>query len=364
MWTRRSWMLGGSAALLGLGAFLYLASPGQASVAPSPGSSRAPAPPPLVPGPGAPSPATTRVAPSPAVPVPPLPGGPGASEAGEGELEALAASLRERYGAKLKEPAIQVRMLEELMRYFSERFPDRWEQELLAFLKKRFPELYEELAATLRNRIDYEKWVKDNHAYLRGLSPQERRNAMWDARHRLFGKDAAERIWASERKNQALGDALVALDGMQGANVEQKLSAYKQRLQDVYGEQAAAYMGRHPQELMDRFMDLPSIQQELTAMAPERRLESLRAIRQEMGLEEEALQRWEALDRVRDERWEVGARYTAERDALSRQLSGAALETQLQALRARYFPSEADVIAQEEASGLFRFAQPRHWGRN
>jgi hypothetical protein len=354
-------MLGGSVALLGLGAFLYFAAPRQASVAPSPGSPAVPPLRPSAPVPGAPVPA--RVAPPPAAPAP-LPGGPEAAEAGQGELEALAASLRERYGAKLNEPAIQVRMLEELMRYFAARFPDRWEQELLAFLKAQFPERYEELAATLRNRIDYEKWVKDNHAYLRGLSPDERRTAVWDARHRLFGKDAAERIWASERKNQSVGDTLLALDRMEGANVEQKLSAYKQRLQDVYGEQAPAYIGRHQQELMDRFVDLPSVQQELTAMAPERRLESLRAIRQEMGLDEEALKRWDALDRVRDERWEAGARYTAEREALSRQLSGAELDTQLQALRTRYFPAEAEVIAQEEASGLFRFAQPRQWGRN
>ncbi|MDC0709994.1 hypothetical protein POL68_16080 [Stigmatella sp. ncwal1] len=360
MWTRRSWMLGGSAALLGLGAFLYFASPGQASVAQAPAAQRVPDAPSRPPFPAPASPSAAQRAPSPRPE--PLLSEPGSSEAGE--WEALAASLRERYGAKLKEPSIQIRMLEELMRYFSERFPDRWEAELLAFLQKMFPEMYDALAATLRNRIDYEKWIKDNHAYLSGLSPQERRNAIWDARHRLFGKDAAERIWASERKNQAMGDSLAALETMEGANVQEKLSAYKQRLQEVYGEQASARLARHPQELMDRFMDLPSIQQELTAMSPERRLESLRAIRQEMGLDEEALKRWEALDRVRDERWEVGARYTAEREALARQLSGAELEAQLQALRARYFPTEADVIAQEEASGLFRFQQLRQWGRN
>jgi hypothetical protein len=356
-------MLGGSAALLGLGAFLYFASPGQASVA------RVPPPPrvldaPLAPRPAPPPPAAARQAASASSPAEPPPGGAGAAEAVNGEWEALAASLRERYGAKLKEPAVQVRMLEELMRSFSERFPDRWQEELLAFLRRMFPEQYEELAATLRNRIDYEKWVKDNHAYLRGLSPQERRNAMWDARHRLFGQEAAERIWASERRNQAVGDSLVALDALEGASVEQKLSAYKKQLQDVYGEQASAHLGRHQQELMDRFMDLPSVQQELTAMAPERRLESLRTIRQEMGLDDEALKRWDSLDRLRDERWEVGARYTAEREALTQRLSGADLEAQLQALRTRYFPTEAEVIAQEEASGLFRFAQPRQWGRN
>ncbi|MBN1206528.1 MAG: hypothetical protein JXB05_16700 [Myxococcaceae bacterium] len=282
----------------------------------------------------------------------------------EQSLEELSAFLRNRYGAKLKEPYVQIKMLEDLMRYFQKRNPDRWQEELLAFLKQEFPEMYEELAATLRNRLDYEKWVKDNQSYLRGLGEKERRTAMWDARNRLFGKEAAERIWASELKNQAVADTLVALDSKQDANLQQKLSTYKQRLQEIYGEQSEAYLARHQQEMMNRFLDMSSIQEELTAMTPQERTQSLRTIRKEMGLNEEALQRWDTLDQTRDARWEAGARYTEERVALAKQLSGAELEAKLQELRARYFGPEADIIAQEEASGFFRFERPRQWGRN
>jgi ribosomal protein L29 len=255
-------------------------------------------------------------------------------------------------------------MLEELMRYFQKRSPDRWQEELLAFLKQAFPEMYEQLAATLRNRLDYEKWVKDNQSYLRGLSDQERRTAMWDARNRLFGKETAERIWASELKNQAVADTIAALDAKQDTNLQQKLSTYKQRLQEIYGEQSEAYLARHQQEVMNRFLDMSSVQKELTAMTPQERSQSLRTIRKEMGLNEEALQRWDSLDQTRDARWEAGARYMEERTALSKQLSGAELEAKLQELRARYFGPEADIIAQEEASGFFRFERPRQWGRN
>lgn len=280
------------------------------------------------------------------------------------ELEEFAAALREKYGAKLHEPYLRIRMVEELMRFFQERFPDRWEQELLAFLKANFPEHYDTLAAMLRNRVDYEKWVRDNDSYLRGLTDTQRRAATWDARHRLFGKEDAERIWVSERKNQAIADTLRTLGAQEGVSLDKKLSTYKERLQEVHGEQAAAYVERHQQELMNRFLDLPSVQTDLSGMAPAERAQSLRAVRKEMGLDDEALQRWDALDQSRDARWDAGAKYMAEREALAKELSGEALEAKLVELRARYFGDEAETIGQEEASGFLRFSRPRQWGRN
>jgi hypothetical protein len=282
----------------------------------------------------------------------------------EESLEKLATFMRERYGSRLHEPYLQVKMLEDLMRYFQKHFPDRWQEELLAFLKKTFPERYEELAATLRNRLDYEKWVKDNQAYLRGLTDSERRAAMWDARNRLFGKEAAEKIWAGELRNQAMMDSLQAIDAKADADLNQKLSMYKQSLKDIHGERTEAYLEQHRQESMNRFLDLSSVQRELTAMAPAERSQSLRTIRKELGLDEEALKRWDELDQTRDMRWQSGAAYMAEREALSKQFSGAELEAKVQQLRARFFGAEAEVIGQEEASGFFRFERPRQWGRN
>jgi hypothetical protein len=294
----------------------------------------------------------------------PAPAAPVLSGDPDKELEELATFMRERFGAKLKEPYVQIKMLEDLMRFFQKRYGDRWQEELLAFLKKAFPEMHAGLAAMLRNRVDYEKWVKDNAAYLRNLNDKERRSAMWDARSRLFGKETAERIWASELKNQALADTLVALDANPDANLTQKLSTYKQRLHEIHGEQAEVWLERHRQESMNRFLDLSTVQKELSAMAPQERSQSLRTIRKEMGLDEEALKRWDELDRTRDVRWDAGAKYMAEREALAKQLSGPELEAKLQELRARYFGSEAEIIGQEEASGFLRFERLRQWGRN
>ncbi len=357
MKTRTKMVLGGVATVLGLAAGLWLYAPGQAAVGPA--ASR-----PSSPGTrSSASPLPSSVAQAPGVST-----APGAQAAAPGEAEAeeeaLLNAMRERYGARLDEPTMQRRLLEDLMRYFQKRNPDGWREEMLAFLKKAFPERYEELAALLRNREDYEKWVKDNDAYLRGLSDKERSAAIWDARNRLFGKDVAAQLWAAELKNQAVADTLRTLDTMEGAPLADKLSAYKQKLQEVHGTSADAYVARHQQELMNRFLDLSSIQRDLAEQTPAERSQSLRTIRKEMGLDDEALQRWDSLDRTRDARWDAGARYMAERAALAKELSGEELEARLQEVRARYFATEAELIGQEEASGFFRFERPRVWGRN
>lgn len=352
--------VGAAVAVVALLAWQFLSA--EDTVPPSPAIA---APAPAVPAPrvAPPAPAAPR-AQAPAATVEEPPAAPQPEVDPELDLEKLAAAMRERYGARLHEPYLQVKMLEELMRYFQKHFPDRWQEELLAFLKKAFPERYEELAATLRNRLDYEKWVKDNQAYLRGLPEAQRRTALWDARNRLFGKEAAEKIWAGELRNQAMADSLRAIDAKADADLTQKLSMYKQSLQDIHGERTGAYLEQRRQETLNRFLDLSSVQQELTAMSAAERSQSLRTIRKEMGLDEEALKRWDELDRTRDVRWQSGAAYMAEREALSKQLSGAELEAKVQELRARFFGAEADVIAQEEATGFFRFERPRQWGRN
>jgi hypothetical protein len=272
--------------------------------------------------------------------------------------------LRSRYGARIRDPHTQMRMLEELMRHFQKLNPTGWEADLLAVLQQAFPELYEELAQRLRQRLDYEKWVKEHHAEFKDKPAAERRTALWEERHRLFGKEVAEKIWAAELRNLVVADALTAIDALPNASVGERMAQYKQSLEKAYGEGSQAYVQAHQQELMNRFLDLGSVQKDLGSMPPAQRAQELRTIRQEMGLDAEALQRWEELDRVRDTRWEVGSQYMSEREALAQQYTGPELEARLTELRARYFSDEAQTVAEEEQSGFFRFTRPRQWGRN
>lgn len=283
------------------------------------------------------------------------------------DRDQLIAQLRSRYGAHIDKPYIQMRMLEELMRILQARYPDRWREILLDIVREAFPELYDQIAAILDHRLEYEQWMDENRDRLQAMSKEERQAALWEARNRLFGADAAEQIWAAEIKNRAFGDALAAIDNQGGASIADRLDMYKQTIDDIHGngqDGAAGYLEKHRHEAMNRFIGLESVQRELSSMSAEERSQSLRQIRRGMGLDDAALARWDDLDRQRDERWEQGLAYMAERKELVARYQGAELESRLDALRARYFGAEAEVIAREEESGFFRFERPRRWGQN
>ncbi len=193
------------------------------------------------------------------------------------------------------------------MRHFQKLNPSGWEADLLATLKLAFPELYEELAARLHQRLDYEKWMKEHRDELQQKPDAERRTAVWEERNRLFGKDVAEKIWAGELRNQAVASSLSTIDALPDATVGERMAKYKQSLEQTYGKDTEAYVKLHQQELMNHFLDLGSVQKELATLPPDKRAESLRSIRQDMGLDEEALMRWDELDKMRDTRWEVGS---------------------------------------------------------
>jgi hypothetical protein len=276
----------------------------------------------------------------------------------------LVAHLRSSYGTNIGNRYVQIKLIEALMRHFQKHDPLHWQEALLAAVRAAFPDQYDEIAKNLESRLAYERWMKEHRARLDALEPEERRAAIQEERDRLFGEEAADEIWASEQKNQAVADTLKEIDGQQDRSLSDKVATYTERLEDIHEESYASYLENHRHEAMNRFLALESVQVELDAMSAEARAQSLREIRKGMGLDEAALGRWDALDRDRDARWETGKKYMAERAALFAAYSGKELEEKLAELRRRYFGDEAEVIAAEEESGFFRFDRPRRWGQN
>jgi hypothetical protein len=280
------------------------------------------------------------------------------------DLAELVAYLRARFGKNIANRYVQIQMIEKLMRHFQATNPTGWQAELLAAVRAAFPERYAEIAANLQHRMEYEEWMAHNKERLRGLGERERREALWEARKRLFGEDAAEEIWASELKNQAITDALAEIDARPDATVGERLAQYTEGLQETHQDRTDTFLQNHRQEALNRFLTLESVQQELSSLSPAERSAALRTVRKGLGLDDAALGRWDTLDHERDRRWEVGLQYMAERAALAKQYSGETLEAQVQPLRSRYFGAEAATIAEEEASGFFRFDGPRQYGLN
>lgn len=272
--------------------------------------------------------------------------------------------LRSRYGSKISHPYVQVKLIEALMRHFQKTDFLHWRQELLRVVRAAFPDRYDEIEKNLDRRLEYERWRKENRTNLDGMEPEARRAAIREQREKLFGKEAADEIWASENKNQAVNETLKEIDALEGKSIGEKVSTYTERLEEIYEENYDNYLEQHRHEVLNRFLSLDSVQADLTAMSAEERTGALRDIRKGMGLDEAALKRWDTLDQTRDARWEQGKKYMAERAALASLYSGSELEEKLAELRQRYFGTEAEVIAAEEASGLFRFGGPRKWGQN
>lgn len=277
---------------------------------------------------------------------------------------AIIEHLRSRYGANIGNRRVQIKLIETLMRQYQKEDPEHWREKLLEAVRAAFPDRYDEIAKNLDRRIEYERWMKENRERLEGLDPDERRAAIRAERERLFGKEAADEIWSSEQKNQAVADTLKEVDNLQGKNIGDKLATYKERLEEIYEENYDTYLDQHRHEAMSRFMGLDSVQADLDAMSAQERAENLREIRKGMGLDEAALKRWDTLDQERDARWDKGKKYMSEREALVAAYHGQDLEEKLAALQRKTFGDEAEVIAAEEASGLFRFKRPRKWGQN
>lgn len=272
------------------------------------------------------------------------------------------AGLREKFGASIRGKHAQIKMIEQLIAYLMERYPDDWRERVREFLALAFPQLVNELFAKFEQLVSYNDWLRANRSALLKKPAAERRAALWAQRRETFGADATE-IFAAELRNQNLGDAIAALDTRQDLNTQQKLGAFITGINQAYGDQAAQFIEVRGTELMNRFLDLPSIQTDLQALNPTQRSAALNGIRSGLGMDAPALERWSALDQQRDTAWDAGQQYMQERARIVEQYQGQEQSRKLAQLQEQAFGAEAETLRSEEQGGFFRYAERRRIGR-
>ncbi|MFE8072228.1 hypothetical protein QQM79_14320 [Marinobacteraceae bacterium S3BR75-40.1] len=279
-------------------------------------------------------------------------------------LDAFRKRLLARYEGQLDQPKGQVRLLEELMRYLMKMDPDHWQDNLAALLQSWFPERSDALLQKAKAMMAYKRFMEEQRYSLRTMTPEERHDFIWAKRRELFGADA-EAIWQSEIRNYQLAQSLRSIEQSSGSPTG-KAQAFTDAVRQTYGESADTMMERHRQELTDRFLSLPSVQTSLQQQSPQQRYSTLRTIRQEMGMEDQALDRWTELDKTRDQRWQSGQQYLNQRERIVEQYpEGAEREQALDELRRKTFGQDkAEIIRNEEENGYFRYEQPRVYGQN
>ncbi|HSW14179.1 MAG TPA: hypothetical protein VLI06_15135 [Solimonas sp.] len=279
------------------------------------------------------------------------------------EDAAFLQNLRDKFGPAMRGRHGQIRAIEQVIAYLMERYPADWRERAHAFLQSLSPELAQQLIAGFDSLLRYQDWLRDNRERLKLLPAPQRRAELWQLRQELFGKAAAEEIWAAERRSEQMQDSLAALDVVDGRRIEEKLDSYLSTIDSAYGAGSDRLVERRGTELMNRFLDLKSVQSQLTAMPPGERSTALRGIRQRMGMDESALARWDSLDQERDRQWDAGKSYQQEREQIVAQYRGTEQAEQLRKLQEQNFGAEAEIIRSEEASGFYRYAQGRRIGR-
>ena len=270
--------------------------------------------------------------------------------------------LREQFGATIDNKRTQIKAIEKLIEYLMKNYPDDWQQRLQALLAQAFPGLADQLFAQYQNMTAYNEWLKASHDQLAAMSPSDKRDALRDARFRFFGADAAE-IWEETLRHERIYDAMDSIEQSHGTSVGDKLQTYLDAINETYGEQAPQFLEKRQTELMNNFLALPAVQDDLHSMSPQEREQQLGRIRSAMGMDDAALERWRELDDQRDQAWEAGQRYMAKRDEITRSTQGDEQARRLTELRSQMFGDDAETIHGEEDAGFFRFGHSRAYGK-
>lgn len=280
---------------------------------------------------------------------------------GEDELHMMAGYFRQEFGTRIHNPYWQLKMLEKLMLMLRQKYPDSWEEKLREILLVAFPEMVDMLMKKLASLNEYGDWLNSLKGNMTFVDQTERRRAMWDKRVALFG-DEAYTIWEAQYKDEQFADKLSMINQSTQGFAE-KSQQYIGGMKEVFGDNAL--QGGHTTQKIGRFLELPSIQADLAQMPQAQRREELRNFRKSMGLDDAALQRWDALDNERDQIRAAGDHYMQQRAQLEQQYHGEALTQKLTELQDQVFgPTEARYIRNEELSGYYRFNHPQNIGFN
>ena len=285
------------------------------------------------------------------------------------EIESIIGLMKERYGKKLSNKRVQVRLLGGLMRYLKKKNPYDWKERIMLIVRAEFPGYAVELADKLEKLAEYDEFLQDSRSELQSMGFDDRRARMLDKRREIFG-DEGDEIWEMEISDSKLSELLTRLDRDPDATPNGKLAAYNDFTKGLYTRDADISSGKTEEEvtvrnydLTKKFFELQSVQADLNGMNPGERAAFLRRVRTTMGLPEDMVKKMEEIDRLQDDLWARGLTYNQERYDIVGRYEGDERARRLDEARKRYFGENADLIKYEEETFNFcRFQYPRRWG--
>jgi len=271
--------------------------------------------------------------------------------------------LRGRYGKELSSPRTQVQAIEEIRRILEASHPSNIQGAMGEAIQAVFPQDAERLLNMSERYARYDAWLKGSWGTLLGRSRQEREGVIKDKRSEIFGADA-DKIWPEDTRPRTINQVLSGLNKVKGSSLTDKLAFLSDTIHQEYASETQSYIKEHSKELLERFIRLESVQADLKTMQPQVRRQNLMAIGRTLGMDQDSLARWEALEKARDERWIKGSQYMKDRQQVIDTVPDALKEMLLSELRQKYFDKDAGRIAGEEKAGYFRYKAKRVYGLN
>ena len=277
--------------------------------------------------------------------------------------KALVSRLRHQYGKDLSDPKVQVQVIEEIQKGLGSQYLLNSRDKIKDAFALVFPANVDQLMKMSGKLGIYNEWLRSTWGTLLSKNFKERENILKSKRIEVFGSDA-DRIWTVDMRMNTLNKILSALNRVKNAPLKDKLTFFMDTIRQEYGSDTDAFISSYQQELLKHFIGLESVQTDLGKMKPQERELNLRAIRQAFAVDQATIARWEALDKIRDDRWEKGTMYMKERQKIMDSVQGPTREFLLDALRSSYFGKDAATVASEEKAGYFRFKAKRIYGQN
>ncbi|UZE96879.1 hypothetical protein [Alkalimarinus alittae] len=278
----------------------------------------------------------------------------------------LAKELIAKYGDKIDHLAVQANLFK-VRDYVINKHPEDGHIRFNEIIHLAFPDQAQSIINIIELMSQYTQWLAENYRQLNDMPPLERDGQLWKKRRDIFG-DAADVIWAEERellvqKQRKVQQEIHRLGLANDLSTDEKLYQLTTTLSDTYGDTAQS-MVIAPNLIAKVFFGFDSVQQTLESLSPQERQDEINRVRQKLGYSEEQIAQAQKKDEYRNQRWEKGLLYMAERQALVDQFEGKALDSALANLRETHFKKEAYTIEKEEVSGFYRYARPRIYGRN
>ena len=281
-------------------------------------------------------------------------------------IKDMVAQLREKHIHDISDYRVQL-SFRDLRGFILERFPEYGLDIFKKIIELAFPDLAKGIITLIELMDKYDSWLIDNLVNLNEMEVVFRKTAIWNKRRELFGHKADE-IWEHEineenAKQVAVQDTIKILHKANEIDINERLFVLKSTIDELYSNEHASPLLNNGL-IAGVFFHLDSVQHDLHNMSIEERALSIENIRRQLGYSEEAIIKLAKEDVLKEERWQNGYKYMAEKREVEKDFSGDNLEKNLSALRYKYFGKSAETIHKEEVSGFYRFERPRLYGRN